>query len=380
MSIISLDCGIFGKEIEMTKKRKILQIGDYPPPMGGIAVRTKMVNDCLLRHGYETTVLNIGRYMKQEIPGCVSVLNGWDYAWKVMRYVLKGYIPHIRLNAKSWKGALLTLYAEIIAFLFNNSASIVFHAGVKQQYFPKDKTNTFMKLIFKLIFVFARKIICNNDAVKEKIIEYGINGDKIVPIPSFSSQHLEYEDVALSSELEVFLRDRFPLLFSYLCVRPEFEIEMLLQGIKSIAKKYPKLGVVLVRGMDDNVNKLLESIELYGVKDIVLPAGYLSRDMFLTLLKKSTLMVRTPNTDGVCSTILEAIAFDIPVVASDNGNRPKGIILFRSGDSLDMVEKIIYVLENYDKVKEEIVNGEDEVSSFKARDTLKEEMDLLMEK
>ena len=57
-----------------------------------------------------------------------------------------------------------------------------------------------------------------------------------------------------------------------------------------------------------------------------------SHDVFLTLMSRSLAYIRTPMTDGTCSSVLEALALKIPVLASDNGTRPAGAELFKDGD------------------------------------------------
>ncbi len=359
----------------MKKYKKILQIATYPPPMGGIGIRAKHLSEYLSQNGCEHVGLNIGKNRKVHTPECISILNGLDYAWKVFLYVFKGYTVYVRLNGKSLKGMLITVYAEIISLLFAKKPFCAFHGGVDQYYFPYKKGSFFMRWLFRIIFSLAKKIICNNEEVKKKIMEYGIREDKIVPIPSFSLQYMEHNEVALSEDLESFLRTHSPVLFSYIYVRPEFNIDMLLEGIKSILERYPESGVIIVSGGEENIEKFWNTVQLYGVKDAIFCCNSLSRDMFLTILKKTTLMIRTPVTDGSCSSVLEAMALGIPIVATKNDARPEGVVLFQPEDGKDMVKKIIYALENYSEVKEQSNTA---YKKMAGRDTLKEEMALLM--
>lgn len=61
--------------------------------------------------------------------------------------------------------------------------------------------------------------------------------------------------------------------------------------------------------------------------------------------------MRSPACDGVAASVLEALGLGIPVVASENGRRPAGVITYRDGDAADMSAKMVYIMENYDVVR-----------------------------
>jgi hypothetical protein len=65
----------------------------------------------------------------------------------------------------------------------------------------------------------------------------------------------------------------------------------------------------------------------------------------------------------VAASVLESLALGIPVVASENGRRPEGVITYEDADPVDMVAKLNFVRENYDRVKAglHLENAEDNV-------------------
>jgi glycosyltransferase involved in cell wall biosynthesis len=68
------------------------------------------------------------------------------------------------------------------------------------------------------------------------------------------------------------------------------------------------------------------------IEDAVCLLPSVSHDMFLTLMSRSLAYIRTPMTDGICSSVMEALTLKIPVLAADNGTRPAGAILWKEGD------------------------------------------------
>jgi hypothetical protein len=51
---------------------------------------------------------------------------------------------------------------------------------------------------------------------------------------------------------------------------------------------------------------------------------------------------------------LESLGLKIPVVASENGRRPAGVVTYNDTDANDMVEKLRFVRDHYAKVRESL--------------------------
>ena len=195
--------------------RKILEISSYPPPRAGWGVRVSYVKDGLIAAGHECQVINIAPESRRiPSPEYLTAMNGLDYFWKCLKLSASGYRIHMHLNGNSPKGFVLTILAEIANLLTFRRPVLTVHAGPNQIYFPRENAPKLV-LMFKFIFGVARKIICNSERVKEKIVEYGIKPDKIVPIQAFSVQYLQFEKQALPEDLQQFISKRHPLISSY---------------------------------------------------------------------------------------------------------------------------------------------------------------------
>ena len=88
-------------------------------------------------------------------------------------------------------------------------------------------------------------------------------------------------------------------------------------------------------------------------RDIML-LGSGTRDLFLTVLGRADLYVRTPLTDGVCSSVLEALHLGVPVIAADNGYRPENVITFAGGSEDDLLDKLKYASARLGEIRERI--------------------------
>jgi len=335
---------------------KIVEIGPYPPPNTGWSVRIKHLRDALLADGCDCQVLKLGKTRTIKSPEYIDVQNGFDYVKKLLILKIKGYHFHLHTNANAVKGPLLVFTALCISFIFFDRASLTFHGGLKQIYFPKINGGKMYWLIY-LNFLLAGTIICNDQAIKEAILQYGplITADKIHPIPAFSVQYMKYQETTLPEEVERFLEEKEYNIVSYIALREGYFIDVVLDFLESLDSN---TGVIFtgIGEIEDNTiapayQKLLELKErstICIVKD-------LDHDQFMTLLSRSDIYLRPYLYDGVSSSVLESLAIGTPVVACDNGTRPGGVITYLPDNVDDMRTKVGSTLSNIRPIKQNIV-------------------------
>jgi glycosyltransferase involved in cell wall biosynthesis len=351
--------------------KKILEISSYPPPRAGWGVRVAFVKQALLEAGHDCKVLNIApESRKRPSPEYLTSMNGLDYILKVFWHCLKGYRVHMHLNGNSPKGFVLTILAELCSLLTFKRPYLTMHAGPKQLYFPKEQAPALTPM-FKFIFGVARKTICNDEKVKAKIVEYGISPDRVVPIQAFSRQYLQFVPQTPPEPLRKFMENNEILISSYVFFRPEFYIESMIEAIAKLLHKHPSVGL-LILGSDENSESIRELVKQFNISDHVYFCGDLDHDMFLTLVSASDIFLRTPIRDGVSSSVLEALALGVPVVASENHRRPESVITYDHESVIDMVRALDATITNLDQVKAQIVKP-------KIRDTVADEVAVLVE-
>src|SRR5437879_1506241 len=77
-------------------------------------------------------------------------------------------------------------------------------------------------------------------------------------------------------------------------------------------------------------------------------------DTFLTLLSRSLAYIRTPVTDGICSSVLESLKLKVPVLAVDNGTRPAGTRLWLEGNLESLLALMTEAVKNHAAMVAEI--------------------------
>jgi glycosyltransferase involved in cell wall biosynthesis len=194
--------------------------------------------------------------------------------------------------------------------------------------------------VFWLLFTIPRRVICNSEAVSGKIQEYRIPRAKIDVIQAFSRQYLEFQPRRLDERVEEFFQ-RFPVVvFSYINLRPTFYPLEMLEGFARAARRHPGWGLVLcgVAGYPEEsiAEATRERLQLPDLSERVCVIDDLDHDEFLSALSRSAVFLRSPVSDGVCSSVLEALSLKVPVVAAENGHRPPGVVTYVATDPDDL--------------------------------------------
>lgn len=362
------------KRVLLKMGMKILEIGAYPPPHTGWSVRIKFLKEALNDNGNDCKVLNLGKNRRIKNPSYIDVQSGLDYLKKLIYCRLKGYHFHIHMNGQAVKGPILSLIAQIISLLTLRRTALTFHGGIEQQYFPKNNAGHMFWIIY-FNFLLSKIIVCNNNPIKRKIEKYGplINKIKIYAIPAFSVQYLSYKPTKIPERVEKYIKDKEKLILCYIILRNGFYIETVIEYLRKL--KNLKIGVILSgirEAEDDEVIIHYDEIKKLESLGRVLTVCNLDHDQFMNLLEKTDIYLRTPISDGVASSVLEALSQKVPVVASENYRRPESVLTYHADDVDDLIQKMDYVLANIKQVKKEIVIP-------KIKDTVRDELELLEE-
>jgi glycosyltransferase involved in cell wall biosynthesis len=354
-------------------KARVLEVASYPPPRSGWSVRVEFLKKRIEAEGHQCVVLNVGPSRNIPSPEYDSVRNGPDLVRKLWRYSSNGFVVHAHTNGDSIKGALLALGALLVNLIRGQRGYLTFHAGAIQRYFPRHRAWALAPLYW-LLFLIPRGVICNSEPVRQLIRGYGISSRKIAAIPAFSRQYLDFTPVPLPNALEDFFR-RFPhVVFTYARMRPLFYPLTMIDGMARVMERRHDVGLVLCGGlshMEEGLWKEVDGrIQARGISDRILLIDDLDREAFLTALQRSSLYLRTPITDGVASSVLESLALGVPVVASENGTRPPGVVTYPPEDAGALAAGVEQVVANRPAAVDRI--GQVEIA-----DTLAQEVALL---
>ena len=325
--------------------KKILQIGNWPPPLCGWAMGLVALRRELESRGWDCPVLNLNENRRVISPEYIDVQDGWDYLRKVWRHVWRGYAVHIRVNAESKKGYVLALVAMLLGRLGGRPSLLTYCGGHRQTFFPAPK-GSFRYRAFALLFRIPTRIYCDSEPVKQVLLTTGIDAAKVMPVPLFSSENIHFDPTDLDDSVKDFFSSRRGVFFLYICFRKEYMLEFMAGAIRQFATRYPSIGFLLVGTSDRELELIRQFFRDQGLEHCVCITGSVSHDAFLTMLTKSLACIRTPMTDGVSSSVLESLGLGIPVLGSDNGTRPAGVELWRQEDPESLLKLMAEAVED----------------------------------
>jgi glycosyltransferase involved in cell wall biosynthesis len=295
--------------------------------------------------GWECRVMNLNENRRKPSPEYIDVQGAVDYLLKVLHCVQDGCAVHVRVNGEAVKGYLIAFAALVAARLWRRPALLTYGGGHQQTYFPAPK-RSLRHVAFSLLFRLPIRIYCNSEKVKQALLSTGIAAERVLPIPHTSAEYGDFSPMPLPDGLEKFLAQHDGVFFSYVCFRKEFQLSFLAEAVRRSQARWPRIGFLFVGPWDRELPPMEEFLHTQGIRQSVFLLGSVSHDMFLTLLSRSLAYIRTPVTDGVCSSVLESMRLKIPVLASDNGTRPCGVELWQAGDVESVMSLMKGIVEN----------------------------------
>ena len=329
-------------------------VGPYPPPFTGWSMAIQEEREALEKGGVKCNVLNIGTKRRIKSKDYTDVQSAKDLLLKLLRYAMKGNIFWAHINGESIKGLEIVLLAQLTNLMFFRRSCLTFHAGDDQRYFP-HRGSLILKMAWLIVFNLSKVVICNSEEVRKLILNYRLEKGGVYAFPAFSPRSMNFVAVPLDAVKREFIGSHSPVLFSYFAYRPDFEIPLLLKAVEKLKERYPRIGLIAIddRTHGDPViqSEALRQIAATGMDDQVILTGNVDHEMFLSILKECDLYVRTPLTDGVCSSILESLWLGIPVLAADNGTRPEAVMTFGGGNLESLVDVLIRFLDGGKKIE-----------------------------
>ena len=305
---------------------KVLLIGDYPPPYGGIAVQIQHLARILPETGVESRVLDIGRGRGTPNPDCDSPRGKIDLALKLFRYARSNYLLHLFTNGENWKSWGMALAVTGAARLARARALLTITSGGAPAYLTEAPL--WVRTLARLVVSLAASVVCRTDAIAQALRLWRANG--LVVLPAFSISRVRPAEHPPEAVVR-FSEAHSPLLVSVVILRGEYDLPTLLRAFRDLRSDFPGAGLVVVGGGEDEV-AVREVIRSWRLEDSVLMTGWVRHEECLAIIRQADLFVRTTLYDGDASSVREALALGVPVVASRTDFRPEGVVLVPPGD------------------------------------------------
>jgi len=307
---------------------KVLLVGPFPPPHGGVSVHVLTLQRLIEKSGIPCSVLNISRGSSTS-DRYVSIRGPLHFTLLLARYSLKGWSLHVHINGHNVKSWLVAFVAGLVG-VAGPGAMLTIHSGMSPAYLHERRSG---RILAWGASKFYRHIIAVNSEIKAALCALSVPEARIEILPAF----LPSSDapMELPGDFESWSRAHHPIISTALFYRPEYGFGLLVQAISDLRQKHPGLGCVV---MGDSESRPT------GLPPHVFAIGDVTHESCLAVIARSDIFVRPTFSDGDAISVREAIALGTPVVASDVVRRPAEALCFKTGDARDLVSKIDFLL------------------------------------
>ncbi len=330
---------------------KLLLIGPYPPPHGGISVHVAEAKRQLDQAGIPCGVLNLDR-RAPESPEYIRFDTRLKMLRILFRHAREGWTFHLHTNGhndKSWMIALMCGLAGRKA----PARVLTIHSGMAPAYLNR---NGWRRYLCRFACRQYSRIIAVNHQIRETLIAIGASSSLLEELPA-------YLDAAPTNALPPPVRDLLvgakPLLTTVLFYRPEYAFDLLVNAIAKLQRRFPFVRC-LVMGSGEQRREAEDIVKQKGLERAVKLIGDVSHDVCLGLIARSDAFVRATLNDGDSISVREALALGVPTVVSNVGARPSGAILFEPGNLTDLTTKLeacLLLKDSKDRVPPTQVSG-----------------------
>jgi len=324
---------------------KILLIGAYPPPVGGVSVHMSRLVTLIRSRGWNPVLLDLYQPPGESPPAplCVTRLKGGPFRKLISLLRLtcrfRGDLIHIHLSAMlkfAWIGPLLLLVAR------HRPIILTIHSGS----FPlPEMVRSPVKRMLQRASLAVCRHVDHIILVSEQQAEYlevlGFPSDRQCVLPAFlgvdtvEGEVPEYLSVLEQGRPRLLISGYGLSFYGYDILLDALDLDGLRERVSLI--------VVMYGTMDEQyVNKIsnrMQSFDSLFLKN-------LDTDEYQRLLREVDIYIRATDRDGDSISVREALARNMKVVASDCVTRPSGVRLFRTGNAEHLAKMIRDIMDD----------------------------------
>jgi glycosyltransferase involved in cell wall biosynthesis len=318
---------------------KVLLVGDFPPPHGGVAVHVEELHRAIRATGGEAVVLDVG---KGQLPadGVVAAGSPGRFLVQLGWHAARGYLIHIHTSGSNPKSWLLASLCAAAGRVVGRPALITLHSGLAPEYLSASPLRRAVAGAVSRAF---SAVIAVSHPIARMLRICGVPARHLFVLPAFSSANLETG--APPAEFDEIRRRGGTLLCAMLAPGKVYGERVLLRAFARVRARVPEARLVLYGVGTGSPELRAVAQELCGPSAAAVHGlGELSRPAALAVIAGCDVFVRPTLADGDSVAVREALALGRRVVATAVGNRPREARLVAPGDDLQLASGICEAL------------------------------------
>ncbi|MFZ5469173.1 MAG: glycosyltransferase family 4 protein [Myxococcota bacterium] len=310
---------------------KVVLVGDYPPPPGGVAVHVRQLFDYLREKGADVKVLDVGKG-GHEGDGVYSARTPKTLVAQLSRLASSGHLVHLHTSGNNSMAWMLAAVVSVCPAPVGRVLTL--HSGLFPGFVERSLGR---RLLVRLAAEAYGRVVAVSPPIAEALVKLGVPAERVRMHPAFlASQVRPGKPPAGFDEVR---RRRSPLLAMAHHPSPVYGRALMFRALRRSLQMFPDLGLA-VFGPGTRHRAFQEAARAERVEGVLEDFGELPHDQALALLRGCDLFVRPTLVDGDAVSVREALALGVPCVASNVVARPAGVTTFRAGDEAALVEAL----------------------------------------
>jgi glycosyltransferase involved in cell wall biosynthesis len=314
---------------------KVVQLGPYPPPHGGVQTNLVAIRDHLLATGHQCDAINLTRHRRENAEGVYYPKGAGELAGLLWR--LKADILHLHYGGDLSPRLLGLLF--LCTALPGRKTVLTFHSGG----YPGSPAGQTAGPWTLRGFLFRRLdgVIAVNAEIAAMFRKFGVRKERIRTILPFVVRPPDAK-VAMPERLTAFFDSHRPVFLTVGLLEPEYDLGMQIDTMGEVVAQHPDAGLIIA-GAGSLEGDLRQKIANRPWGGNILLYGDMPHPVTMRATVCCDAMLRTTLYDGDSVSVREALYLGTPVIATDNGMRPEGVMLIPGSDPARLKQAMLEV-------------------------------------
>ncbi len=297
----------------------VLLFGPVPPPHGGVQTHVMALAGFLRGTGVRVSIMNITRHRKAEQDGEYYPTSIGGVLSRMAQ--LRPDVLHIHLGGNLTPRGLGLCAAcghwprAISLMTFHSGGYPTSPAGRAAT--PRSMAGLALRSLDHLIAV--------NPEIEDLFHRFGVPPARTSVLEPHSDTPTPTHE-PLPPLLADFVAQHRPLFVAVGGLEPEYCVPLQIEAMTAMVRALPGAGLVVI-GTGSQEQELRARVAVSPVRNHILLAGDVPHRLTLRAIAEADLFLRITAYDGDSLSVREALNLGVPVLASDNGMRPNGVLL-----------------------------------------------------